>query len=149
MAINNFWNMVEEMNDIHSELWNNRDIAVQDEPDAGTLEILANCEAIEAIEAENQLQVELQNEIEQAKDDIMNRIVEMIEFIPAKEIAKLVKNELLNPGSLDSYIAEKVQEEVGYIIPQDTDIDDMYFMDDMDEIDRRNMERMMDARLAL
>ena len=151
LGINNFWEMVSDMNEIHMELWNNRnDSQLKPEPDAGTLEILANCDAIEEaienqnqIEAENQLQAELQAEIDQAKSDIISRITDMIELVDVKDITMLVKNEMLNPGSLDAYLAEKA----GHIIPQDASVNDIHYLDDMDEIDRRNVNRIVEARI--
>lgn len=143
LKINNFWDMVSDMNETHMELWNNRnDSQLEIEPDAGTLEILANCDAIEnqnQIETENQLQAE----IDQAESDIISRITDMIELVDVKDITMLVKNEMLNPGSLDAYLAEKA----GHIIPQDASVNDIHYLDDMDEIDRRNVNRIVEARI--
>lgn len=194
MNINNFWNMVSEMNEIHNELWDNRyDEQLAVEPDAGTLEILANCDAIEAalenqnqIEAENQSQVKtdsrkefeaymaelerwleeddkweaeyeaqciqealeeaLADEIEYQQQCLLDELIEAelnIEArikawnpsIQADELDRLVQAEMLDPGYLDTCIQDA-----------GTGSDPVYFADDMDEIDRRTINRIMEAR---
>ena len=194
LKINNFWETVSEMNDIHMELWDNRyDPQLKPEPDEGTLEILANCDAIEeAIENQNQIEVEsqsqekndfmadlekymadlknfieeedkweaeyeqecLQEELEEALADeieyqqqclidelieaeqnIIDRIVAQYPSIQADELDRLVHAEMLDPGYLDTCI-----------LGGGTEPDPVYFTDDMDEIDRRNINRIIEAR---
>ena len=78
LKINNFWDMVSDMNDIHMELWDNRnDSQLKPEPDAGTLEILANCDAIEAVLAEKDSQVNIEIRQEEKSDNIESRIAEL------------------------------------------------------------------------
>lgn len=184
LGINNFWERMSDMNEIHMELWNNRHIAAQDEPDAGTLEILANCDEIESILAEKESQMANDNQ------DQYENLIAMVDAYIDEDDAEEARYEmehaqdLLLLGMLRiDVIEDEVSTEYEYQLEDEQFILEMElerelmaiemasqsewyecgiiniqeylatdngsqieYDDDMDEIDRRNIYRYLDAR---
>ncbi len=186
IIINNFWERMSEMNDIHMELWENRHIAAQDEPDAGTLEILANCDEIESILAEKESQMANDNQ------DQYENLIAMVDAYIDEDDAEEARYEmehaqdLLLLGMLRiDVIEDEVSTEYEYQLEDEQFILEMElerelmaiemasqsewyecgiiniqeylaldngsqieYGDDMDEIDIRNVENFLAARLV-
>lgn len=170
MNINNFWTMVEEMNIIAKELFDNRhNVENSEEPDAGTLEILANCDAIEeALSTENDdqeiaeilayvEQVKLADEVRAARFAEMD--AELEELLANRNNSQLeddTQEQLRIELEQELVAIEKKSQPTEYEcginnIKEYLSIDrgsQIEFDDDMDDIDRRNVYEFLDTRLA-
>ena len=178
MNISNFWEKVSEMNEIHSELWAYRnDSQLKTEPDEGTLEILANCEAIEeALATENESQVET-TEYEQYINSLSTEdfIAECKRLLNMSEQDSANNESQVEPVTTeydsqmeDQFVLEMELERELMLIEMQSQPEwyesginniqeylatdrgsQIEFGDDMDEIDRRNVYRYLDARQAI
>ena len=134
LKINNFWDMVSEMNDIHMELWENRnDSQLKPEPDAGTLEILANCDAIEeAIENQNQIEVESQSQVKSdSRKDFENYMAELEAYM-----AELDRQEA-------EYEEQCIQEELEEAIANEIEYQHQCLIDELIEAEQNIIDRIV------